>query len=290
MMKMLLVLPGFWLFLTVSVYAGKSITVDLSTQTATAYENGVPVFSGHISTGTAKRPTPTGHFRVLEKDIDHVSTSWPKPNGGAKMHYMLRLTSYGIAMHLGFVPNYPASHGCIRLENGFAQRMYSWAHVGVPVRVVGHAPARVYRTIAKKVTPKKPSRKKLTALEVFSASPKVGARASSQRKKATVAHRQYSSTAKKSARSVSYSRPSTLDLLSSSHKVAKRSTVAVKKKNITAKKKPVPAISYGTPSTLDILSASPKAAKRVNAAQKEKWKKRPKRKAPKVDPLKAVRA
>jgi len=159
-----------------SVYAGKSIVVDLSTQTATAYENGMAVFSGQISTGTAKRPTPTGSFRVLEKDIDHVSSSWPKPNGGAKMHYMLRVTHYGIAMHLGFVPNYPASHGCIRLQNGFAQRMYAWAHVGIPVRVVGHAPARVTRSrtqIAKTVN-KQQKRKKLTALEIFSSSPKVG--------------------------------------------------------------------------------------------------------------------
>ncbi len=136
---LVILVPLFWLS---TAYAGKSIIVNLSTQTATAYENGVPVFGGHISTGTAKRPTPTGRFHVLEKDVDHVSTSWPKPKGGAKMHYMLRLTNYGIAMHLGFVPSYPASHGCIRLQNGFAQKMYRWARVGIPVRVIGYAPAK----------------------------------------------------------------------------------------------------------------------------------------------------
>jgi len=152
MKKKLLVTLSLWLMLGVSAYADKRIVIDLSTQTATAYEDGRAVFSGNISTGTAKRPTPTGSFRVLEKDIDHISSSWPKPYGGAKMHYMLRLTNYGIAMHLGFVPNYPASHGCIRLQNGFAQRMYRWAHVGVPVRIVGHAPARVSRSLARRGT------------------------------------------------------------------------------------------------------------------------------------------
>ena len=131
---------------TVGANASKKIVIDLSTQTATAYENGSEVFSGRISSGTAKRPTPTGNFRVLEKDKRHVSTSWPKPNGGAKMHYMLRLTNYGIAMHLGYVPNYPASHGCVRMENGFAQRMYQWARVGTRVKVVGHGPRRVNRS------------------------------------------------------------------------------------------------------------------------------------------------
>jgi len=62
---------------------------------------------------------------------------WPKPNGGAKMPYMLRLTNSGIAMHLGYVPNRPASHGCIRLEKGFAKEMFYWAEVGMPVYVEG---------------------------------------------------------------------------------------------------------------------------------------------------------
>lgn len=130
---------------TISLNASKKIVVNLSTQTATAYENGHAVFSGQISSGTAKRPTPRGTFRVLAKERYHRSTSWPKPNGGAKMNYMLRLTDYGIAMHLGYVPNYPASHGCIRMENGFAQRMFSWARVGTKVKVTGYGPRRVNR-------------------------------------------------------------------------------------------------------------------------------------------------
>ena len=233
-----------------TAYAGKSIVVDLSTQTATAYENERPVFSGQISTGTAKRPTPTGRFRVLEKDIDHVSSSWPKPNGGAKMHYMLRLTNYGIAMHLGFVPNYPASHGCIRMQNGFAQRMYNWAHVGLPVRVVGHAPARVYRSTVRRNMPKKKKvRKRLTVLETFG-----------------------SSTEKPTA----YIAP---------EKRVRRSVIPLLPKARASKASPSRAAS-----TLDMLSTSPKAIERVEHTQKIKWKNRPKRKSPRIDPLKAMRS
>jgi len=236
--------------------AGKSVIIDLSTQTATAYENDVPVFSGRVSTGTAKRPTPTGRFRVLEKDIDHVSSSWPKPNGGAKMHYMQRLTNYGIAMHLGFVPNYPASHGCIRLENGLAQKMYEWGRVGMPVRVMGHAPSRVYGRSASNVSSQsKRSRarqiyrpsvsystgKRLSALEVLSSSPKKG-------QKNLVKKKRTKSSKKKIA----------------SRKKSKRRYTRGKKKRpqIQAVKNPTP---------LDMMSSSPKAIKKVEIAQKKKW-------------------
>ena len=248
-----------------SVYAGKSIVVDLSTQTATAYESDIPVFSGQISTGTAKRPTPTGRFRVLEKDVDHVSTSWPKPSGGAKMHYMLRLTKYGIAMHLGFVPSYPASHGCIRLQNGFAQKMYSWAHVGLPVRVVGRAPTRVYRpsyiNIAKP-TQLSRKRRKLSALEVFSSSHKILGAASPSHEKQTYNKKK---TYKKQI-------------------VRKKRYASVDRKR---KKRPT---GYKKSKTLDLLSSSPKIAEKVQVKQREKWKNLPKKTAPKVNPLKAMRA
>jgi len=134
------------LVMTLTVSASKRIVVDLSRQRACAYEGSRTVFCGNISSGKPGHRTPTGNFRVLEKDIDHVSSKYPEPNGGAKMHYMLRVTASGIAMHLGHVPNYPASHGCIRMQNGFAQRMYRWASVGTPIRITGHPPRRVNRS------------------------------------------------------------------------------------------------------------------------------------------------
>jgi len=120
------------------IFAYKEIVVDLSEQRAYAIEDGVIMFDGPISTGTRGRETPEGEYRILQKKKHHKSNLWPKPNGGAKMNYMLRLTNSGIAMHLGYVPKRgPASHGCIRLKNGFAQRMYKWARVGTSVYVEG---------------------------------------------------------------------------------------------------------------------------------------------------------
>jgi hypothetical protein len=121
--------------------ASKRIVVDLSRQIAIAYQNGQVKFFGRISSGKPGRETPTGSYHVREKDIDHVSNLWPQPNGGAKMHYMLRITRDGVAMHLGNTPDYPASHGCIRMQNGFAQRMYAWAEKWTKVDIIGKGPA-----------------------------------------------------------------------------------------------------------------------------------------------------
>lgn len=275
MIKRAHIIAASLMILATGAEAAKKIVVDLSTQTATAYENGSAVFSGHISTGTAKRPTPTGSFRVLEKDIDHVSNRWPKPNGGAKMHYMLRLTRYGIAMHLGYVPNYPASHGCIRMQNGFAQRMYKWARVGTPIRVVGHAPARVYRA----PRPRKIKQKKLAVVpeSIVKQEPLY----SPVNPARSVAKKQH----------VLPQKVSVLDVLNGSPKAQARVAKARKSRPGKVQNTPAPSkhVVYKKPTTLDVLSSSPKAAQRVKAAQKAKWKNKPKRKSPRVDPLKVLR-
>ncbi len=115
------------------------IMVDLSQQRAYAMQDGYVLFEGRISSGVPGRETPEGEFSVLQKKRYHTSNMWPRPNGGAKMPYMLRLTNTGIAMHLGHVPKRAASHGCIRMTNGFAQEMFKWAKVGMKVYVEGDA-------------------------------------------------------------------------------------------------------------------------------------------------------
>ncbi len=123
------------------VHASKRILVDLTHQVAIAYQDGKVLFFGRISSGKPGRETPTGSYYVREKDVDHVSNLWPQPNGGARMPYMLRITRDGVAMHLGNTPDYPASHGCVRMQDGFAQRMYNWAEKWTKVDIVGKAPA-----------------------------------------------------------------------------------------------------------------------------------------------------
>jgi len=136
---MLFFLAGTF-FIPVTAWASKRIVVDLTRQVAIAYEDGKVKFYGRISSGRSGMETPTGSFRILEKEVKHVSNLWPKPNGGATMPYMMRITRDGVALHLDPAPDYPASHGCIRLRNGFAQRMYAWAPKWTPVDVIGHAP------------------------------------------------------------------------------------------------------------------------------------------------------
>ena len=156
-MKQFIQILIFLLATTLLGFGGyKKIVVDLTKQEAYAYEDGKLVYSGWISSGRKKFKTPTGHFRVLQKEKEHISNEWPKKvvikngkrveeAGGAKMPYMLRLTWSGIALHEGYTPNYPASHGCIRVAKGFAKKLYNWATVGTRVIVKGKAPRYVAR-------------------------------------------------------------------------------------------------------------------------------------------------
>src|SRR5262249_23293135 len=52
---------------------------------------------------------------------------------GAPMPYMQRITQSGIALHAGVLPGYPASHGCIRLTNDFAIRLWHLTKRGARV-------------------------------------------------------------------------------------------------------------------------------------------------------------
>ena len=49
------------------------------------------------------------------------------------MPYMRRITWSGIALHAGVLPSYPTSHGCIRLTNDFAIRLWHLTKRGARV-------------------------------------------------------------------------------------------------------------------------------------------------------------
>jgi hypothetical protein len=105
------------------------ITVSLARQTITLYDQGVEVAQSPISSGMSEFPTPTGVFSVLQKRWFHSSNIY----SGAPMPYMQRLTWSGIALHGGVVPGYRASHGCIRLPEQFAIRLWGTTRPGVRV-------------------------------------------------------------------------------------------------------------------------------------------------------------
>ena len=117
------------------------------------------VADGPISSGRRGHESPTGHMRVLEKDPNHHSSLYgdfvdgsgrvvragvsaridSAPSGthfaGAAMKWFLRLTEDGVGMHIGILPGYPASHGCIRESVDGAKLFYDRVKVGTPVDV-----------------------------------------------------------------------------------------------------------------------------------------------------------
>ena len=133
-------------FLTVVVFADKSIVINLSNQELTAIEDNATFLISKISTGRVGYTTPTGHYKVLEKERMHISNRYPiidkKENirGGAKMPYMIRVTNTGIAMHAGEMVDYPDSHGCIRLPYGKAMQLFKWSDVGIKIKITGKTP------------------------------------------------------------------------------------------------------------------------------------------------------
>jgi hypothetical protein len=107
------------------------IVISLSAQRAYVYRDGVPIAVSTVSTGMEGRETPTGDFTILEKQRYHRSSRY----NDAPMPYMQRLTWYGVAMHGGPLPGYAASHGCIRLPEAFARKLFGVTSVGTPVVV-----------------------------------------------------------------------------------------------------------------------------------------------------------
>jgi hypothetical protein len=111
------------------------LVVNLAAQRAVLFRNGVPIAATSISTGRPGYRTPIGAFTILQKHVEHYSSKYDN----APMPYMQRLTWYGVALHAGQLPGYPASHGCIRLPAGFAKLLYGVTRLGMTVVVTDRA-------------------------------------------------------------------------------------------------------------------------------------------------------
>lgn len=105
------------------------IAISIAEQKLTVYDDGVPIATSPVSTGTASHPTPMGVFAVIGKERFHRSNLY----SAAPMPFMQRITWSGVALHAGVLPGYPASHGCIRLPNDFAIRLYHTTKMGARV-------------------------------------------------------------------------------------------------------------------------------------------------------------
>jgi len=139
------------------------VVVSLSKQRAYLLMGEDVVIDSPISSGKRGHSSPSGQFSVLEKDPNHHSSIYgdfvdssgrvvragvsakidSAPSGthfaGAAMKWFMRLTDEGVGMHVGILPGYPASHGCIRMPGEGAKLFYDHVKVGTPVRVLSEA-------------------------------------------------------------------------------------------------------------------------------------------------------
>ncbi len=136
------------------------VIVNLTKQRAYLLHGEQIAIDSPISSGKRVGMTPMGHFSVLEKDKNHRSSVYGNfcdkggrvvragvslkidsaPSGthyeGAPMLWFMRLTGDGVGMHIGILPGYPASHGCIRMPPQGAEMFYAKVKVGTPVVVM----------------------------------------------------------------------------------------------------------------------------------------------------------
>jgi L,D-transpeptidase catalytic domain len=100
--------------------------ISIADQRVSIYNDHGLVDRSAISTGMLGHPTPKGVFTIIGRERYHRSDIY----SGAPMPFMQRITWSGIAMHLGVVPGYRASHGCIRLPAGFAAKLWGLTKIG----------------------------------------------------------------------------------------------------------------------------------------------------------------
>jgi lipoprotein-anchoring transpeptidase ErfK/SrfK len=136
------------------------IVINIGKQMVYVYQGDRLAAQSPVTTGKPGHETPEGHFSIIAKDINHKSNLYgytqdehgnvvdDNANAGEKqlpkgvvydaadMPYYMRLREDGTGMHGGYLPGYPASHGCIRLPHAFAELLYSNVSLDVPVDIV----------------------------------------------------------------------------------------------------------------------------------------------------------
>lgn len=105
--------------------AGKTIIIFLDSQYFAAYENGEVLFWGPISSGKATSPTLKGKFKALWKSRNYYSKKYD-----VKMPFAVCFSNAGYFLHAQSLPGKPASHGCVRLLNEDAKKIFVWIKKG----------------------------------------------------------------------------------------------------------------------------------------------------------------
>lgn len=106
------------------------IEISLASQRMSLIKDGVPIMKSICSTGRDGYGTKRGYFVITDKERNHRSTIYH-----VDMPYFMRLSCLDFGMHEGIVPNYPASHGCIRLPGETARKLFAEIPIGTVVAV-----------------------------------------------------------------------------------------------------------------------------------------------------------
>lgn len=114
----------------------KRVVVDKTVQKLFAYEGKRIVIESRVSTGRQGRRTPSGNFRAGDKEAMHYSSLYQN----APMPWSVQVNGNYFIHGYTSVPDYPASHGCIRMPldgDNPAKRFYDWVEAGTPITITG---------------------------------------------------------------------------------------------------------------------------------------------------------
>ena len=114
----------------------KRVVIDKTVQKLTAFEGELQVMESKVSTGKAGHRTPSGNFKAASKSLMHYSSLYEN----APMPYSVQVNGNYFIHGYSSVPNFPASHGCIRMPlvgDNAAKRFYEWVEIGTPISLVG---------------------------------------------------------------------------------------------------------------------------------------------------------
>ena len=125
--------------------------VSIKDQRVSLYDANGGALRARVSTGRTDYETPVGIYSVLEKQKEHYSNVYDD----ASMPFMQRITWSGLALHGGVLPGYPASHGCVRMPDDFAEQIFPLTKIGMRV-IVAHddvAPVEISHPLLLKPPP-----------------------------------------------------------------------------------------------------------------------------------------
>jgi lipoprotein-anchoring transpeptidase ErfK/SrfK len=130
-MKKLLLSALMAIVFLASARANVHVVVSIRNQSAWLVDGDRILMTSAVCTAKRGMHTPTGHFRVSEKDASHISTIYH-----VAMPFYMRLSGKPFGMHAGYMPGYPASHGCIRMPREKAALFFKNVIVGTSVRIL----------------------------------------------------------------------------------------------------------------------------------------------------------